>query len=80
MDRSSTSTLIGKMRTLGLLSAEQSPGDRRSIIVQLTPEGRSRVAATLEDRGRELYARTDSWPTDDLAHLVDLLARLTAEP
>ncbi len=80
MDRSSTSTLIGKMRTLGLLSADPSPGDRRSITVGLTPEGRARVAATLEDRGQEFYTRTESWTTDDLTRLVELLGRLTAEP
>ncbi|WP_221321185.1 MarR family winged helix-turn-helix transcriptional regulator [Actinoplanes sp. L3-i22] len=80
MDRSSTSTLIGKMRTLGLLAAEQSPGDRRSITVELTPDGRTRVAATMGERGKEFYARTEDWSTDDLAQLVALLGRLTAEP
>jgi DNA-binding MarR family transcriptional regulator len=80
MDRSSTSTLIGRMRSLGLLAAEPSPDDRRSITVGLTPEGRDRVAFTIEERGREFYARTDGWTTDDLTRLVDLLGRLTAEP
>lgn len=80
MDRSSTSTLIGKMRTLGLLAAEQSPDDRRSVTVRLTAEGRARVGSTLDERGREFYARTDDWPAEDLTRLVDLLGRLTAEP
>jgi DNA-binding MarR family transcriptional regulator/DNA-binding winged helix-turn-helix (wHTH) protein len=80
MDRSSSSTLIGKMRSLGLLVAAPAPDDRRGIIVQLSAEGRERVAATLDERGREFYARTRAWPDDDLAHLVELLARLTANP
>jgi DNA-binding MarR family transcriptional regulator len=80
MDRSSTSTLIGKMRTLGLLDSSPAPDDRRSTIVQLNPEGRERVATTLDERGREFYARTRDWSTDDLARLVELLGRLTAEP
>ncbi|WP_432974831.1 MarR family winged helix-turn-helix transcriptional regulator [Dactylosporangium sp. CA-233914] len=79
MDRSSTSTLIGKMRSLGLLDASPAPDDRRSIIVQLSAEGRERVAATLEERGKEFYARTRDWSTDDLARLVELLGRLTSE-
>ncbi|MEU4244500.1 MarR family transcriptional regulator [Actinoplanes sp. NPDC026619] len=77
MDRSSTSTLIRKMRTLGLLDASPAPGDGRSIIVELSAEGRERVAAALEERGREFYARTRDWSTDDLARLVELLGRLT---
>ncbi|GAB1824672.1 MarR family winged helix-turn-helix transcriptional regulator [Herbidospora sp. RD11066] len=77
MDRSSTSTLIGKMRTLGLVDGLPAPDDRRSVIVELTDEGRERVAATLEERGKEFYARTESWPDEDLRHLVDLLGRLT---
>ncbi len=77
MDRSSTSTLIGRMRSLGLLESTPAPGDRRSVIVGLTQTGRERVAATLEERGREFRARTEDWPDDDLARLTELLARLT---
>ncbi len=77
MDRSSTSTLIGKMRSLGLLDSSPAPDDRRSVIVGLTEEGRRRVAATLEERGREFYARTENWPDEDLSRLIELLDRLT---
>jgi DNA-binding MarR family transcriptional regulator len=79
MDRSSTSTLISKMRSLGLLDTSPNPGDKRSIIVQLSADGRERVAATLDERGKEFYARTDHWSTEDLSHLVELLGRLTSE-
>ncbi|WP_218009138.1 MarR family winged helix-turn-helix transcriptional regulator [Herbidospora cretacea] len=77
MDRSSTSTLIGRMRSLGLLDSSPASDDRRSVIVGLTEEGRQRVAATLEERGREFQARTENWPDEDLARLADLLGRLT---
>ncbi|WP_155357982.1 MarR family winged helix-turn-helix transcriptional regulator [Acrocarpospora macrocephala] len=79
MDRSSTSTLIGKMRSLGLLDSSPAPGDRRSIIVGLSERGRRRVAATLEDRGKEFYARTQDWSEDDLTCLIELLGRLTSD-
>jgi DNA-binding MarR family transcriptional regulator len=78
MDRSSTSTLISKMRSLGLLDTSPAPDDRRSIIVRLSAAGREQVAATLEERGREFYARTQDWSTDDIARLVELLGRLTS--
>ncbi|MGK5683723.1 MarR family winged helix-turn-helix transcriptional regulator [Actinoplanes sp. URMC 104] len=81
MDRSSTSTLIGRMRSLGLLEASPNPEDRRSVIVGLSADGRERVAATLKDRGDVFRERTEDWPDDDLALLVGLLGRLTsAEP
>ncbi|MEV0611593.1 MarR family transcriptional regulator [Polymorphospora rubra] len=79
MDRSSTSTLIGKMRSLGLLDSTPAPDDRRAIIVRLSSEGQRRVATTLQERGKEFYARTRHWSTEDLARLVELLGRLTSD-
>lgn len=78
MDRSSTSTLIGKMRMRGLVASSPDPNDRRGVIVGLTAEGGTRVAETLEERGSEFSARTHDWSDGDLRQLVDLLQRLTA--
>ncbi|UGT61018.1 MarR family winged helix-turn-helix transcriptional regulator [Nocardia asteroides] len=78
MDRSSTSTLIKRMRTLGLLHATPDSNDRRGVIVELTELGKERVASTLEDRGTELRARTHDWPLADLRELIRLLRQLTA--
>lgn len=77
MDRSSTSTLIGRMRDLGLVAGSPDPHDRRGVIVGLTESGGVRVADALADRGDEFHARTRDWSTDDLAQLVALLGRLT---
>ncbi|MDQ7876471.1 MarR family transcriptional regulator [Microbacterium sp. QXD-8] len=77
MDRSSTSTLIGRMRGLGLVDGSPDPDDRRGVIVGLTDAGAVRVAAALADRGVELHERTQDWTTDDLSQLVTLLRRLT---
>lgn len=77
MDRSSTSTLIGRMRSLGLVAGSPDPDDRRGVIVCLTEAGTVRVAAALADRGAELHDRTRDWTTDDLSQLVRLLGRLT---
>jgi len=77
MDRSSTSTLIGRMRDLGLVAGSPDPHDRRGVIVGLTESGGVRVADALADRGDELHARTRDWSTDDLSQLVALLGRLT---
>jgi DNA-binding MarR family transcriptional regulator len=80
MDRSSASTLIGKMRSLELLDSSPAPDDRRGIIVGLSDEGRRRVAGTLAVRGEEFYRRTEDWSAEDLGRLVELLGRLTQEP
>lgn len=79
MDRSSTSTLITGMRSLNLLEANPAPHDRRGIIVGLTEEGRRRVAATLEERGKVFYTRTQDWSDADLSHLITLLTRLLSD-
>jgi DNA-binding MarR family transcriptional regulator len=79
MDRSSTSTLIGKMRSLGLLEASPNPDDKRSVIVGLSVDGRERVAATLDLRGDVFRERIRDWSDGDLSQLVDLLGRLTSE-
>ncbi|MEU8238287.1 MarR family transcriptional regulator [Actinoplanes missouriensis] len=78
MDRSSTSTLIGRMRSLGVLAAAPNPADKRSIIVDLSTDGRDRVAETLQDRSEQLQARTRDWSSEDLICLTELLRRLTA--
>lgn len=78
MDRSSTSTLIGKMRKLDLVASSPDPEDRRGVIVGLTDYGEARIAGTMEERGSEFYARTRDWSSDDLSQLVTLLQRFTA--
>ncbi|MFK4834099.1 MarR family winged helix-turn-helix transcriptional regulator [Microbacterium sp. ZW T2_14] len=77
MDRSSTSTLIGRMRRLDLVAASPDPDDRRGVIVGLTKAGTVRVGDALADRGDELHARTRDWSTEDLSQLIALLGRLT---
>jgi DNA-binding MarR family transcriptional regulator len=79
MDRSSTSTLIGRMRTLGLLDSDPDPADRRSIVVALSDTGRTRTAATLADRGEQFERRTRHWTAEDVRTLTRLLRRLTDE-
>jgi DNA-binding MarR family transcriptional regulator len=76
MDRSSTSTLLGRMRSLGLVDAAPDPHDRRGVIVGLTDEGRERVAATLEARGDEFFRRLADWSDAELEQLTQLLRKI----
>ncbi|NQX28108.1 MarR family transcriptional regulator [Microbacteriaceae bacterium VKM Ac-2854] len=80
MDRSSTSTLIGRMRTLGLVESTPDPGDRRGVIVGLSPSGDERVTRTLAERGDEFGDRVRDWSDPDVRTLTELLERLTRTP
>lgn len=73
MDRSSTSSLIGRMKALGLVDSAPDPDDRRAVRVSLTPDGRAQVARALEVRGEDFFARTASWSLEDLCTFVSLL-------
>ncbi len=77
MDRSSTSTLLGKMRTFELVESTPDPADRRGVIVGLSKDGEERVAATLAERGSEFGERVRHWSDDDVRTLTSLLHRLT---
>lgn len=68
---------LDRLRRAGLIRREPSPDDRRSLLVQLTPEGRTRAeAAFREDMAleRELLAGLPKQELDDLARLLAKLA------
>lgn len=79
MDRSSTSTLLTRMRGLGLVTDTPDPQDRRGVIVQLTDLGEARVTSAMEERGVEFFGRLKDWSTHDLLELERLLGKLTAD-
>src|SRR4051812_13028993 len=58
MDRSSTSTLIGRMKALGLVESTPDPSDRRAVKVALTEAGTARVVEALDLRGTAFFERT----------------------
>lgn len=77
MDRSSTSTLIGRMRSLGLVDSTPDPEDRRGVIVVLSAYGEECVSKTLVERGDAFEDRVRSWSDDDVRTLTQLLRRLS---
>lgn len=75
MDRSSTSALLKRMASLDLTLSSRTPEDGRSMLVSLTPTGRSQVERALALRQGELEQRVEGWPEADLDALVSLLHR-----
>jgi DNA-binding MarR family transcriptional regulator len=67
---------IDRLAAAGLVRREPDPRDRRGVLVTLTPEGRSRVDAALEDllnRERTLLAALDDPERKQLADLLRTL-------
>ena len=75
MDRSSTSALLKRMTSLGLAQSSRTPEDGRSLLVSLTPAGRTQVERALALRQDELEHRVAGWSPTDLDTLVSLLHR-----
>ncbi|GAA3317586.1 MarR family winged helix-turn-helix transcriptional regulator [Arthrobacter ramosus] len=73
MDRSSTSSLIGRMKDLKLLESTPDPDDKRAVIIALTPAGEAQVRKALDVRGTTFFERTAHWSTDDLHTFTALL-------
>lgn len=78
VDMSVTSRQVTHLAERGWIDRSPDPADRRSRILRLTPEGRSRLAE-LSDRTAELLAlRLSDWSEEDISRLTWLLSRLRA--
>ncbi|GAA1834349.1 MarR family winged helix-turn-helix transcriptional regulator [Agromyces salentinus] len=73
MDRSSTSSLIGRMKALGLVESTPDPADRRAVKVALTAAGSARVVDALDLRGAAFFDRTAAWPIERIQAFTSLL-------
>lgn len=83
-DRSSQPTVSGAVRQLetqGWVARQADPGDARRSLVELTAQGRQRLADARRDNGAavaERLARTGH-TADDVAHAVAVLRDVMAE-
>ena len=80
MDRSSTSSLVGRMKALGLVESAPDPADRRAVKLSLTAAGQSRVRDALDLRGSSFFDRTAGWSVGSLREFVTLLHAFNATP
>jgi len=74
--------LVASLESLGLVSRETDPADRRSAYVSLTPEGRDKLDWARKVRTLALSKRLSALPEADIAKLTEclpLLEALTAE-
>ncbi|WP_382306564.1 MarR family winged helix-turn-helix transcriptional regulator [Herbiconiux sp. UC225_62] len=80
MDRSSTSSLIGRMKALGLVESSRHPDDRRAVTVSLTAAGVERVVEALDLRGTTFAGRIRDWPLERLQAFTTLLHAFNTPP
>ena len=70
---------IDRLTGRGLVERRPAPADRRGVLVRLTPTGRSRVDAALEDLLRVESALLAALPEEQRATLADLLRPVVAQ-
>ncbi|MEU5399780.1 MarR family winged helix-turn-helix transcriptional regulator [Streptomyces sp. NPDC005963] len=76
VDISVTSRHVAHAADCGWVERLPDPGDRRSRILRLTPDGQAMIGE-LARRTTDMFARTlHDWSDDDLGQLNALLARL----
>ncbi len=62
-------TLINRLVTAGLVDRTADPDDSRAVVVEMTPTGRERLAASRRAISTALTARLPGFDADRLAHL-----------
>jgi DNA-binding MarR family transcriptional regulator len=72
-----TSKVVDRLETAGLCQRRANPNDRRSSIVELTPEGRKLVSAAVKDFEDELELRIGSViPEKSVREMTKVLSTL----
>ncbi|MEK5278819.1 MULTISPECIES: MarR family winged helix-turn-helix transcriptional regulator [Paenibacillus] len=73
MDRSSVSRLIKQLENLGYVRREDSPNDRRAILLTLTDLGRQKTFDALQDKEFIFYERIAQWDNQQLETFIQML-------
>jgi DNA-binding MarR family transcriptional regulator len=73
MDRSSVSRLLKQLENLGYVKREDSPKDRRAILLTLTDLGRQKTYDALQDKEFVFYERIVQWDNQQLETFIQML-------
>lgn len=73
MDRSSVSRLLKQLENLGYVKREDSPKDRRAILLTLTDLGRQKTFDSLQDKEFVFYERIAQWDNQQLEIFIEML-------
>ncbi|KAA9107999.1 MarR family winged helix-turn-helix transcriptional regulator [Microbacterium rhizomatis] len=78
LDKSSITGLVDRAERRGLVARVPSTADKRSVLVELTPDGRRIVAGGEQKFEADVAALLGLLPASDRAALVTLVTRLLA--
>ncbi|MGO1049995.1 MarR family winged helix-turn-helix transcriptional regulator [Crossiella sp. CA198] len=79
VDKSTASRHVAKLTGGGLVRVVDNPPNARTQPLQVTDEGRHRVAIVQADRAAWLHGVLADWPEQDQRDLARLVARLNAD-
>jgi DNA-binding MarR family transcriptional regulator len=74
----SVSRQIAFLESLGLVSKEADPMDRRAQSIQLTPKGEEKMHQVQDARRQVFQERLREWPVEDLQELARYMAMLNS--
>ena len=72
----SMTALVGRLADSGLVQRRTDPGDRRSVLLALTPAGADLLDRRREARAQRLAGPLDGLPDDDVRAITDALPAL----
>jgi DNA-binding MarR family transcriptional regulator len=75
-DKSTVSRQVTRLVELGLVDRSADPVDGRAQVLAPSAEGSARLAGIREARRARWAADLADWPSDDVATLAELLARI----
>jgi DNA-binding MarR family transcriptional regulator len=78
MDKSAVSRQLKDLRERGLVDAEQSATDARSVLISPTPEALRRVGLVRDEWSRRFRGILGTWSDDELSTFAVLLERFAA--
>ncbi|MDR3411684.1 MAG: MarR family winged helix-turn-helix transcriptional regulator [Formivibrio sp.] len=79
MDRSASSRLTSKLVEQGLVEVRADSLDGRSIVLELTANGRNKMCKAIHHKGDSFRHRVEKWSATDLEQLTLLLRRFNDE-
>ena len=76
VDKALLSRTVSQLEALGLVCRRADPSDGRAQLLDLTPEGRARFESSHSAKRSRLRTRLESWHTDEVERLAELLNKL----
>jgi len=75
IDKAAVSRQLAQLKQLGLIASTPDPDDKRATLIEASQTAKSALEAFRAEVSAEYRTALESWPTEDIAALAQLLAR-----